>query len=205
MRSIATPTFTEQARREQIIRGAIEVIAEVGYANATLARIAERLSMSKGSILYHFGNRDRLMGEVVVEVYTQGAQRILPTLDGEEQAGGRLRAYLEANLSFMAADRAAVIAVGEIVRNLRDDHGGRVFDEASNQGPLLALAGVLDAGHQTGEFGPFDSKAVAAMIRDLIDGVGSRLRGDIDYDLEKYGRELIDFVLRAIGSREVTQ
>ena len=35
------PSFIERARRAQIVHAAIETIAEVGYAHATFARIAD--------------------------------------------------------------------------------------------------------------------------------------------------------------------
>ena len=50
-------TFTEEARRGQIIACAIEVLAELGYAQTSFARIAERLGISKSVISYHFGGK----------------------------------------------------------------------------------------------------------------------------------------------------
>ena len=40
------PTFTEAARRTQIIECAIETLATLGYAQASLAHIAERAGIS---------------------------------------------------------------------------------------------------------------------------------------------------------------
>ena len=51
-------TFTETARRAQIIAAAIDTIAELGYGQASLARIAETAGTSKGVIIYHFGGKD---------------------------------------------------------------------------------------------------------------------------------------------------
>ncbi|MEV7908062.1 TetR family transcriptional regulator, partial [Streptomyces anulatus] len=48
-----TKSFIERARRAQIIASAIEVIAEHGFANASLARIAKHAGISKGVISYH--------------------------------------------------------------------------------------------------------------------------------------------------------
>jgi TetR/AcrR family fatty acid metabolism transcriptional regulator len=42
----APRTFTESARRAQIVQAAIETIAEVGYARASYARIAEHAGLS---------------------------------------------------------------------------------------------------------------------------------------------------------------
>jgi AcrR family transcriptional regulator len=43
-------SFIEEARRRQIIASAVEVISEVGFGNASLARIAEHAGISKGVI-----------------------------------------------------------------------------------------------------------------------------------------------------------
>ena len=45
------PTFTEAARRIQIIECAIETLATLGYAQASLAHIAKRAGISKGVIV----------------------------------------------------------------------------------------------------------------------------------------------------------
>ena len=41
-------SFIEKARRTQIVECAIETIAEVGYAQASLGQIAKRAQISKG-------------------------------------------------------------------------------------------------------------------------------------------------------------
>ena len=62
-------SFTEGARRAQIVQAAIETIAEAGYRGATFARITERAGLSStGLISYHFASRDELIGEVVAKV-----------------------------------------------------------------------------------------------------------------------------------------
>jgi len=68
----STQTFTETARRAQIVAAAIDTIAELGYGQASLARIAETAGTSKGVIIYHFGGKDELMRELVAEVVDRG-------------------------------------------------------------------------------------------------------------------------------------
>jgi AcrR family transcriptional regulator len=53
-------TFIETARRAQIMAAAIDTIAELGYGQASLARIAQRAGTSKGVICYHFVGNDDL-------------------------------------------------------------------------------------------------------------------------------------------------
>jgi TetR/AcrR family fatty acid metabolism transcriptional regulator len=55
-------TFIETARRAQIAASAIDTIADVGFAGASFARIAERVGISGGLISYHFaGKHDKMM------------------------------------------------------------------------------------------------------------------------------------------------
>jgi TetR/AcrR family transcriptional regulator, fatty acid metabolism regulator protein len=53
--------------RSNIAATAIDTIAEVGYAGASFARIAEKLGISRGLISYHFAGKDDLMRQVVNE------------------------------------------------------------------------------------------------------------------------------------------
>src|SRR3546814_13069479 len=49
--------------RESLVAAAIEVLAEVGYVAATTAAIAERASVSRGAIQYHFESKTDLRSE----------------------------------------------------------------------------------------------------------------------------------------------
>src|SRR5579885_339661 len=82
----------EEARRAQIIAFAIETIAELGYAQASLARIAERAKVSKSVILYHFTSKDRLMEQIVTDTYKEALCFILPRIPMQANASEQLRA-----------------------------------------------------------------------------------------------------------------
>ena len=110
-------TFTEQARRQQIVGAAIDTIAEVGYGQASLARIAARVGISKGVISYHFAGKDDLMKQVVTDVVEAGRAYILPRVFGESTGPAMLRAYIESNLTFMRDHRNSMVALVEIIRN----------------------------------------------------------------------------------------
>jgi TetR/AcrR family transcriptional regulator, fatty acid metabolism regulator protein len=85
-------TFTETARRAQIVAAAIDTIAELGYGQASLARIAETAGTSKGVILYHFGGKDELIRELVAELVARGVAYMSPRVEAEPTGPGKLRA-----------------------------------------------------------------------------------------------------------------
>jgi AcrR family transcriptional regulator len=64
-------SFIEQARRRQIVQAAIDVIAERGYAGASLEQIALKAGISRGLISYHFAGRDDLIAAVVASIFTE--------------------------------------------------------------------------------------------------------------------------------------
>src|ERR1700723_819410 len=88
-------SFIENARRAQIIECAIEAIAELGYATASLAEIAKRAGVSKGVISYHFAGKAELIEQVVNSLLEKGGAMMLPRVVAEHDAIGMLRAYIE--------------------------------------------------------------------------------------------------------------
>src|SRR5882757_3980884 len=111
-------TFTESARRTQIVTAAIEVIAEVGYAKATFSRIAKHAGLSStGMISYHFEGKDDLLAACVTEIEQSTGAFMQPRIDAADGHVARLRAYVEANVALVGDQPAAVRALIDLVRN----------------------------------------------------------------------------------------
>lgn len=172
---------------------AIDTIAELGYGQASLARIAETAGTSKGVIIYHFGGRDDLVRALVAELSEKGRAYLGPRLEAEPTGAGMLRAYIESNLSFVRENRNHVLAVVEIALNARDAHGGPLYDLAIREEGVDSLRRLLIYFQGTGEFRPdFDPHITAMAIRAALDAVPARLARDPDLDTGRYGRELAD-------------
>lgn len=97
MRSVDYPnvqdelTFTERARRAQIIECAIDTITEVGFARASLTEIGQRAGISKGGVAYHFAGKAELLEQVVIDVYTRAGEAITSRVATETTAADCLR------------------------------------------------------------------------------------------------------------------
>ena len=194
-------SFIEAARRAQIVESAIEVLAERGYAQTSLARIAERAAISKSIISYHFEGKDELMRQIVIEVYTKGAHFMLPRIQAESTARGMLMAFIQSNVEFIATHRRATIAATEVISNLRKPDGTFHFDQDADEPNVQGVEGILKRGQADGEFRSFDTRVMALTIRAAIDRLASRLIARPDLDWEAYARELcstFDHATRAI-------
>jgi TetR/AcrR family transcriptional regulator, fatty acid metabolism regulator protein len=186
-------TFIETARRAQIVAAAVGTLAELGYGQASLARIAERAGTSKGVIIYHFGSKDDLVREVVAELSGKGRAYLGPRLEAESTGAGMLSTYIEANMDFVRENRSHVAAVVEIALNARSADGRPLYDMSIREEGAEGLRQLLAHFQGTGEFrADFDPAVMALAIRASLDAVPGRLTREPDLDLGRYGRELAD-------------
>jgi TetR/AcrR family transcriptional regulator, fatty acid metabolism regulator protein len=193
-------TFTEAARRAQIVTAAIDTIAEIGYGQASLARIAERGGTSKGVITYHFAGKDELIREVVAEVLAKGEAYMVPRILAESSGRGMLRAYIDSNLGFMREHRNHLVAFLEIFLNARGEDGSPLIDQGTLEHQATSLELLLAHFQAAGDFrADFDPQVMAVAIRGAIDQVPLRLARDPDLDLDRYARELAALFDRATG------
>jgi TetR/AcrR family fatty acid metabolism transcriptional regulator len=184
-------TFIEAARRAQIVAAAIETIAELGYGQASLARIAERAGTSKGVISYHFASKDDLIREIIAEVVARGEAYMVPRILAETSGRGMLRAYIESNLAFIRDHRNHLTAFLDIFLNARDDDGRPLVEEKALDYMVTSLEQVLAHFQALGQFRPdFDPHAMAMAIRGTIDQVPPQLTRHPDLDIDGYAREL---------------
>lgn len=194
--SVRSRTFTEEARRAQILGCAIDVLAELGYAHTSFARIAERVGVSKSVISYHFAGKDELLEQVIRSVHAQAADHMIPRSTPEPSAAGALTAYVRSNLEFVRDHQAAIDAVTEILVNWR----GREGSPRVSGRPEVTLTPLLEIpqrGHDDGVFVAFDAHTMAWSIRSLIDGLTRQRRQDPEFDVDTSIDELVALIQRA--------
>lgn len=190
-------SFVEKARRQQVVAAAIETVAEFGYANASLARIAERAGISKSVISYHFAGKNDLLNQVVTGFFEDAWEYMSQRLDVQTSYMGKMLAWVESQLAYFALHRSAFLAVIDIVVNHRNPDGSKPFAEAEKE-EIVALTEILDAGQGAGEFRPLDSASVAVVVVQCIDGALTRWIDADHSDLEVQSSALVDFVEHAI-------
>jgi AcrR family transcriptional regulator len=181
-----TRSFIEQSRRAQIVEAAISTIAEVGYAKATFARIAERAGLSStGLISYHFANRAELMAEVVDRVFGLISRFVGGRMADQSDPPTALRTYVEANVGFVAEHRAAMAALTEVFLN-----GGVTYGPTEEQAATSPVEQILRSGQASGAFRDFDPTIMAALVQRAVDGFPLLLASRPDLDPAAYAAEV---------------
>jgi AcrR family transcriptional regulator len=180
-------TFTETARRAQIVEAAIATISSLGYRNASLAQIARRAGLSStGLITYHFDSRGELIKQVANEVVAAIGSHVGQRLAGVSSASAALRTYIEANVEFIGAHRDEMKALLEIFLN-----GGFDYGPAAEQAVISPIEKILRDGQRSGEFRAFDPKVMATLVQRAIDGLPFLLATDPGLDAQSYGAEVV--------------
>jgi AcrR family transcriptional regulator len=189
-------TFTEQARRAQIVACAMEVIAEIGYPQTTIRKIADRVGVAMSVVLYHFANKDTLVRAILTEAISSVVAVVAPSMDAEATALGKLHAYLRSNAAFLRSHTVQYMAILDIGMNYRSAAGQRI-DQLELDPQLLAefaklqLEPVLQLGQDTGEFRSLDTKNVAVAISSALNGAVVEISRGPEFDAIGYGEVLV--------------
>lgn len=184
-------TFIEEARRAQIIQCAADVIAESGYARATMAEIAKRARIAKSVISYHFADKNELIQEVIrtsVKTYTQFLES---RMAAESTTSGKIHAYLAASADYMVVHRSLNLAIVEIAFNALGPDGRPLRATMPMEVHSASFEQVLRDAQASGELREFDVQVMAGLLRSAVTHtMVMAIRADPNVDLAAYAREL---------------
>ncbi|MEV0792702.1 helix-turn-helix domain-containing protein [Kribbella sp. NPDC050459] len=185
-------TFTEEARRAQLVDVTIELVADRGYAAASLGRIAESAGITKAGVLYHFPSRQAL----VEAAYQHVLAAVVATVGAAVGAAG-------------PADGVSAY-VRSMVGHLRERprHVRMLIEAMTSVAPLTdskarwsAVADLLAAARAArGVTEPVDLRSAALLIGGGIDAIVAESLADPAYDAAAAAELLVDVVERGFLS-----
>lgn len=183
-------TFTEEARRAQLIDVTIDLVAESGYAAASLGRIAESAGITKAGVLYHFRSKQALV--------EAAHQHVLSTL--VEAVGAAVDAAGPAN--------GPAAYIRSMVRHLKERprHVRMLVEAMTSVAPLTdskarwsAVAGLLAAARAArGLDDALDLRSAALLIGGGIDSIVAESLADPEYDAVAASELLVEVVERGM-------
>ncbi|HET6735980.1 TetR/AcrR family transcriptional regulator [Mycobacterium sp.] len=204
VRSETSPrTFTGSARRAQIVGCAIEVIAEIGWAQTSIRKIADRVGVAMSAVLYHFGTKDNLVDAIIEQMYRSALAVVVPAVDAEATQAAKLNAYIRASVEYFDTHRIHLAALTQIGSSYQPSDGRR-FDELglspelSQELAALDPTAILRVGQDTGEFGDFPVDSMAIALRGAVNAVVEKILRDPDFDARGYAEDLVEIFGRAL-------
>ena len=173
MRVQANNAGTADQRREQMLRAALEVIAERGYPESRIADVAERAGTSPALVIYYFKTKDQLLTEALRYAedtwYEAGTRRMAAI----PSAAGRLEELVAMNFLPEAdtyPNTSWLLWLDLWAQSVRLPEVASVrqkFDERWRE----TITAVVRAGQEAGEFGPVDADDFGLALSALLDGL----------------------------------
>jgi AcrR family transcriptional regulator len=188
------------------VAAAIDVIAETGWAQASIRKIADRVGVAMSAVLYHFGTKDNLVDAIIEEMYRTALSVVVPAVDAESTAASKLNAYIRSSVAYFDTHRSHLAALVQLGAGYQPSDGRR-FDELGLnpelREELVALdpTAILTAGQQGHEFGDFPIASMAIALRGTVNAAVENILREPEFDTHAYGEDLVAIFARAVGVR----
>lgn len=191
--------------KERILDAALDVFSRKGYHDARLDEIVAESSTSKGSIYFHFPNKEQLFLALVDKLANLLERRVAEAIQEQDKGMARVRAALEATLDTFGSYRRPAKVLLVQASGL-----GPAFEqkrlEVNERFARLIETYLLEA-IEVGDIQPVDTDVVAyawmgaiyqlvirwvytgdPQPRRIIDTLVPLLLRSVDYDAEGTGR-----------------
>jgi TetR/AcrR family transcriptional regulator, cholesterol catabolism regulator len=151
----ATPR--RDSRRAEILTAFTRAVAERGYDGTNFGDLALELGISKGTIVHHFGTKDRMLRELHEGYMRRRLAEVRVIWARLTRPAERLAAFVQLGVHYQVVDRTATIAFQrEVVRFAAEP--GMETSQALRHEYRELVEGVLADGTAAGEFRPGDDR-----------------------------------------------
>lgn len=96
------------ARREQVMRAALECLVRDGYTNLSVKAIAQEAGVSTGVLYHYFRNKDDIVIQSLATAFAATDRSLRSSVDEAQPGLSRLQAYLEMAASVGKQDATTV-------------------------------------------------------------------------------------------------
>lgn len=190
-------TFTQEARRAQIVEATIETLAEIGYTKTSFTAICRHAKLSStGLISYHFREKPQLLREVTRTIVEKAGTLRTSRVAQETTYRGKLGAYISSHFDFMARYPAHARALTEIAELVRERPARELDDVARSALSVESLVVLLEEGCRAGEFRVPDPPVLALAVQGALDNVVRHQELFAGTDPDRLARELTDIFTR---------
>ncbi|MBK7897228.1 MAG: TetR/AcrR family transcriptional regulator [Anaerolineaceae bacterium] len=183
--------------RTRILDAALTVFARKGYYNTKMDEIVDESQTSKGSIYFHFPNKERLFLALVDQFADLLERRVTEAIQQEEVGINRVRVALETCLTTFGKYRrpaklllVQAVGLGTTFENKRNEVNDRFAD-------LIAI--YLQEAIDVGDIAPTDVELVSYAWMGAIYGVIIRWVYTGEPEPERIMDSLLPVLLRSVG------
>lgn len=189
----------DKPKYKQIIEAAVVVIAENGYHQAQISKIAKQAGVADGTIYLYFKNKEDVLISVFYEKMGMFVDKVKDAIQTKRTASGKLLVMIENHFNILSADRhLATVTQLELRQSSKDlrQKINQVLKEYLN-----VLDDILLYGQKTGEFPKsLDIRLARQMIFGTMDEtVTSWVLNEYKYQLPALAESIHDLLLNGVS------
>lgn len=172
-------------------------IAEIGYDGVNFGLVANELGVSKGTIVHHFGSKDRILAALHESYMTRRLAELDHMLEHLEDPAEQLAAALHAFMLYQVEDRAATVAFQREVVRLADQESMAKGAELRQQ-YFTRIRDIIQAGVDSGVFREVDATVDALLMFGSAQWAWTWFDPAGDRPIDAIGSALVDLVLGSL-------
>ncbi|WP_442923389.1 TetR family transcriptional regulator [Microbacterium sp. JZ31] len=185
-------------KRAEILHAAMETFGAKGFANGTLAEIADHVDMTHAGVLHHFGSKTQLL----LEVLTYRDETDVADLVEQHIPGGMELFRHLVRTAFVNARRAGIVQAFAVLSGeaVTDDHPARAYFEERYRNLRAEVARAFEAVcAERGITAPGTVADASASILAVMDGLQVQWLLDPDaVDLARASEFAIEAIVAAV-------
>jgi AcrR family transcriptional regulator len=161
------------ARRRQILKAAVQVIASKGLCDTSIKDVADQAGTSPALVIYYFGTKDALLAEALAFAEDRFYAQTADAVAGMASARDRLVELVRCSCSVGEAEDDFDEWVLWLDLWARAAHKPDVARDrqAMDRRWRTTIGEIVRQGQAAGEFAPVDGDAFALRLAALIDGL----------------------------------
>ncbi|HXX48745.1 MAG TPA: TetR/AcrR family transcriptional regulator [Myxococcota bacterium] len=191
-------------RTTEIVRAARRVIAEAGFDDASMERIAHEAGIAKGTIYLYFRNKEELLAHVADHGYGELMERARARVERARGSRAKLVALLRASLEHTSENREIFRVLQERAQfGLQRASPLATKLEENREHLLRYVSDLVESGVKSRELRSCDPQRAARYLIEslrgaIIDRAASNARTGVEGDAEA----IADFFLHGVGATE---
>ncbi|ULT55894.1 TetR family transcriptional regulator [Neobacillus drentensis] len=185
----------------QIIDAAVIVIAENGYHQAQVSKIAKQAGVADGTIYLYFKNKEDILISLFEEKMGEFVEKIEEKIAGKVTAEEKLLMMIETHFQLLSEDHHMAIVTQLELRQSNKELRLRI--NTVLRGYLQVIDKIILEGKETGEFSSdLDVRLARQMIFGTIDEtVTSWVMNEEKYDLLSLASPVHRLLINGCGKR----
>ncbi|NMD70695.1 TetR/AcrR family transcriptional regulator [Bacillus sp. DNRA2] len=191
----------DKPKYRQIIDAAVIVIAENGYHQAQVSKIAKQAGVADGTIYLYFKNKDDILISLFQEKMGNFVENVQTKIAGFQTAAEKLLVLVESHFDMLSKDHHLARVTQLELRQANIELRLQLSDVL--KGYLKAVDQILQEGIDNGEFSPtLDTRLARQMIFGTIDEtITTWVMNEQKYDLKALAPKVQHLLLHGCGKQ----